>query len=76
MDRSPPGFCPCDSPGKNTGVGYHALLQRIFLTQRLNLHLSPALIEKFLITTAVCKAPNRGISLPLKLLLALLVDCL
>ena len=25
-----------DSPGKNTGVGYHALLQRIFPTQELN----------------------------------------
>ena len=26
-------------PGKNTGVGCHALLQRIFLSQGLNLHL-------------------------------------
>ena len=32
----PPGLqptrllCPCDSPGKNTGVGCHALLQGIF----------------------------------------------
>ena len=26
-----------DSPGKNTGVGYHAILQGIFLTQGLNL---------------------------------------
>ena len=25
-----------DSPGKNTGVGFHALLQRIFPTQGLN----------------------------------------
>ena len=25
-------LCPWDSPGKNTGVGCHALLQRIFLT--------------------------------------------
>ena len=32
-------LCPWDSPGKNTGVGCHALFQRIFLTQRLNLHL-------------------------------------
>ena len=23
-------LCPCDSPGKNTGVGSHSLLQRIF----------------------------------------------
>ena len=27
MDCSPPGSCPWDSPGKNTGVGCHALLQ-------------------------------------------------
>ena len=30
-------LCPWDSPGKNTGVGCHALLQGIFPTQRLNL---------------------------------------
>ena len=29
-------LCPCDFPGKNTGVGCHFLLQRIFPTQRLN----------------------------------------
>ena len=34
-----PPLCPWDSPGKNTGVGYHALLQGIFLTQGLNPHL-------------------------------------
>ena len=28
---------PWDSPGKNTGVGCHFLLQEIFLTQKLNL---------------------------------------
>ena len=27
------GRCPWDSPGKNTGVGYHDLLQGIFPTQ-------------------------------------------
>ena len=38
----PPGpypttlLCPCDSPGKNTGVGCHALLQGIFPTQGSN----------------------------------------
>ena len=32
-------LCPWDSPGKNTGVGCHALLQGIFPTQRLNPHL-------------------------------------
>ena len=26
-------LCPCDSPGKNTGVGCHFLFQGIFLTQ-------------------------------------------
>ena len=29
-------LCPWDSPGKNIGVGFHALLQGIFLTQVLN----------------------------------------
>ena len=29
-------LCPWDSPGKNTGVGRHALLQGIFPTQGLN----------------------------------------
>ena len=32
-------LCPWDSPGKNTGVGIHYLLQGIFLTQGLNLGL-------------------------------------
>ena len=37
MDCSPPSLlCPWDSPGKNIGVGCHALLQRIFLTQEVN----------------------------------------
>ena len=29
-------LCPWDSPGKNTGMGCHFLLQGIFLTQELN----------------------------------------
>ena len=29
-------LCPCDSPGKNTGVDCHALLQGIFQTQGSN----------------------------------------
>jgi len=33
---NPPGFCPWNFPGKNTGVGCHFLLQGIFLTQGLN----------------------------------------
>ena len=32
-------LCPWDSPGKNTGVGGHALLEGIFPTQGSNLHL-------------------------------------
>ena len=37
IDYSPPGSSiHGDSPGKNTGVGYHALLQGIFLTQGMN----------------------------------------
>ena len=36
--QAPPSM---DSPGKNTGVGCHALLQVIFPTQGLNLHLLP-----------------------------------
>ena len=32
-------LCPWDSPGKNTGMGCHSLLQGIFPTQGLNLGL-------------------------------------
>ena len=31
--------CPWNSPGKNTGVGCHSLLQEIFLTQESNPYL-------------------------------------
>ena len=37
-------LCPWGSPGKNTGVGCYVLLQRIFLTQGLNLHLLSLLL--------------------------------
>ena len=39
MDCSPPGSSVMDSPGKNTRVNYHSLLQGIFPTQGLNLGL-------------------------------------
>ena len=40
MDCSPPGSSVLgDPPGKNTAVGFHALLQGIFPTQGSNLHL-------------------------------------
>ena len=38
--------CPWDSPGKNIGVGCHALLQGIFLTQGSNLRLSVSCIVR------------------------------
>ena len=38
-------LCPWDSPGKNTGVGFHALLQGIFPTQGLNWHLLRRLLN-------------------------------
>ena len=42
MYKLPPGLypakllCPWNSPGKNTGLGCHSLLQGIFLTQGAN----------------------------------------
>ena len=35
-DCNPPGLCPWDSPGANTGMGCHAHLQGIFLIQGSN----------------------------------------
>ena len=49
MDCSPPRpICPWDSPGKNTGVGGHALLQGIFPTQGSNKLRSPELANGLL----------------------------
>ena len=45
-------LCPLDSLGKNTGVGCHALLQGIFLTQGLKLRLLAALTGGFFATSA------------------------
>ena len=45
MDCSPPGLCPWDFPGKNTGVGCHFLLQGTFLTQGSNPWLLPLLLH-------------------------------
>ena len=39
VDYSQLGYSPQDSPGKNNGVGFHALLQGIFSTQGSNPHL-------------------------------------
>ena len=46
-----------DSPGKNTGVDGHALLQGIFPTQGLNQHLmSPAMVGGFFATSTTWEA--------------------
>ena len=63
---------PWNSPGKNTGVGFHAFLQGSFLTQGLNPHLfkkkkkkeptslmPPALAGRFFTTSAasdICRS--------------------
>ena len=54
-------LCPWDSPGKNTGVGCRALLQEIFLIQRLNPHLLrlPALAGGFFTTSTTWEALSR-----------------
>ena len=59
-DCSPPG--PWDSPGENTGVRCHALLQGIFLTQGSNpclLHL-PALVGRFFTTSNTWEGTHEG----------------
>ena len=60
MDCIPPGSSiHGDSPGKNTRVGCHALLQEIFSTQGLNLHLMfPSLSSGFFTTSATWEAPE------------------
>ena len=59
MDCSPPGSpVHGDSLGKNTRVGCCALLQGIFLTQGMNLHLSPALAGGFFTTSTTWEAMN------------------
>ena len=58
MNHSPPGsFVHGDSPGKNPGVGCHALLQLIFVIQESNpSFLSPALAGGFFTTSATWEA--------------------
>ena len=51
-----------DSPGKNTGVGHHFLLQGIFLTPQLNSHLLRLLhCRQILYCWATREAPKRHI---------------
>ena len=50
-------LCPWSSPGKNTGVSCHALLQRIFLTQVSEPRfLSPELAGIFFTTSTTWEA--------------------
>ena len=56
MDCSPPGSSGHgDCPGKNTGVGCHALLRGFFLTEPMSLKF-PALADKFFSTSATWEA--------------------
>ena len=48
-------LCPWDSPGRNTGVSCHALLQEIFLTQKSHLHL----LQRILYCQATEEAQGR-----------------
>ena len=54
MDPARP-LCPWDSPGKNTGVGCHALLQGTFEPASLT---SPAMAGRFFTTSASWKPPR------------------
>ena len=54
-------FCPRASPGKNTGVGCHFLLQGIFPPQGLNPHFVRLLywqVDGFFATLATWEAPR------------------
>ena len=66
MDGRSPGFFVLgDSPGKNTGVGCHALLQGIFSTHGSSL-MSPALAGGFSTTSTTreaCEISHTGIDL-------------
>ena len=58
-------LCPWDSPGKNTGIGCHFLLQGIFPTQGLMSLMSPALAGGFSTIGATWECPvswTRGLA--------------
>ena len=58
-DCNPPGSSVHgDSPGKNTGMGCHALLQGIFLIKLASL-MSPVLAGKFFTTSTTSEAHRR-----------------
>ena len=65
-------FCPWDFQGMNTGVGCHSLLEGIFPTQGLNLHLlsllhwHTAFFFFFFLTTKPPGKPQQRITWPQK----------
>ena len=66
-----------DSPGKNTGVGYHALLQGIFLTQGSNPHLLYSWWAKVKrVPTLPNGASRQGRERAIVTLIAVFVKCL
>ena len=61
-------LCPWDSPGKNTGVGCHFLLQGIFLTQESN----PGLLHcRQMIYQLSCEGSPNMSSVPIAVVQAL-----
>ena len=68
-------FCPWDSPGKNTAVGCHAVLRRIFPTQGSNPSLlSLALVDRFFTSRAIWEAPPRQEANIIQIISALLKE--
>ena len=62
-------LCPWGSPGKNTRLGGHVLLQGIFLTQRSNLSLQTAgLASGFFSISGTWEAPNNPLSTALEVI--------
>ena len=53
-------LCPWDFQGKNNGVGFHALLQGIFLTPGIEPEtlMSAALADGFFTTSPIREAPT------------------
>ena len=70
--QSCPTLCDpmdCSPPGKNTGVGCRALLQRIFSTQGLNPHLlGSCLGRRSLHLWATEEAPFSAVAMPIPIL--------
>ena len=76
MDGSPPGSSVCGIPCRNTRVGHRAILQGIFLTQGLNLHLLHLLhYRQILYHWAIGEAQLLYASLQISAFMALSLQC-